>query len=88
MEIAELNVIKMPRIIQSLMFLMRIDHDAICEPDSNRLFWKSAKEHMKELCSGISNFRMLGKKEEQYKGYQTLNFCEKLINDYTPEDVE
>jgi hypothetical protein len=31
---------------------------------------------------------MLGKKEETYRGYQTLNYCEKLINDYTPEDVE
>jgi len=88
MEIAELNVIKMPRIIQSLMFLMQIDHDAICEPDSNRLFWKSAKKQMKDLCQRISEYKMLGEKAQSYKGYQTINYCEKLINDYTPEDVE
>ena len=25
------------------MFLMKIDRNEICEPDSNRLFWKKAK---------------------------------------------
>jgi len=65
------------------MFLMQIDHDAICEPDSNRLFWKHARTKLAQLYGKISEYVIMGKKEGEYKGYQTLNYCEKMINDYT-----
>lgn len=42
-EVQQQHVIKMPKIIQSLMFLLCMPRDQICEPDSNRLFWKAAK---------------------------------------------
>jgi hypothetical protein len=70
------------------MFLMQIDHDAICEPHSNRLFWKFAKRHTEELCGKIADYKMLGKKETDFKGFQTINYCEKLINDYQQEEVD
>jgi len=81
-EIAHLHVVKMPRIVQSAMFLMQIDHDSICEPHSNRLFWKTAKTRIDELCSKIASYKMLGKKETDFRGFQTINYCEKLVNDY------
>jgi len=87
-EIAHFHVIKMPRIIQSLMFLMQIDHDAICEPDSNRLFWKHAKKHITDMCRKMTDYKILGMKESEFKGFQTINYCEKLINDYTQEEVD
>lgn len=42
-EIKAMNVIRMPRIIQAAMFMLKIDRALICEPDSNLLSWKYAK---------------------------------------------
>lgn len=61
-EIGNLHVIKMPRIIQCLMFLMQIKRCDICEPASNRLFWKHAKTHLRDLASRIAEYKMLGQK--------------------------
>jgi hypothetical protein len=55
-DIQNLHTLKMPRIIQSLMFLMQIDHDEICEPHSNRLFWKSARTRMNELFAQMQKY--------------------------------
>lgn len=43
---------------------------------------------MKDLCQRVSDYKMLGEKAGDYKGFETINYCEKLINDYTPEEVE
>jgi len=67
---------------------MQIDHDTICEPHSNRLFWKTAKRHIDSLCQKIAEYKMLGKKESEFRGFQTINYCEKLVNDYTQEEVD
>jgi hypothetical protein len=87
-EISELWTIKMPRIVQSLMFLMQIDRNLICEPNSNRLFWKHAKLQIREMAKRIANYEMLGPKDGKYEGWQTINYCERLISEIQPEDVE
>ena len=68
-EIQNYHTIKMPRIIQALMFLMKIDHDSICEPHSNRLFWKHARTHIGELLNRVNEYVILGKKEDNFLGY-------------------
>jgi hypothetical protein len=42
------------------MFLMKIERKQICEPDSNRLFWKDAKKHLKNMAVKMADFKMLG----------------------------
>jgi hypothetical protein len=44
------------------MFLMQIDRKQICEPDSNRLFWKDAKKHLKTVAVRMTEYKMLGQK--------------------------
>ena len=39
----------MPRIIQAINFLNGIDRSVVCEPDSNKLDWKLAKEILVNL---------------------------------------
>lgn len=34
------------------------------------------------------DYKSLGSKPNKYSGYQTINYCEKLINDYHLEEVE
>jgi hypothetical protein len=87
-EIQNYHTIKMPRIIQALMFLMKIDHDSICEPHSNRLFWKHARTHIGDLLNRVNEYVILGKKEDNFLGYQTLNYVDKITGEITPEEVD
>jgi len=82
-------VIKMPRIIQSLMFLMKVPRTETCEPDSNKLFWKNAKKFLSgELQNQMSEYRVLGSKDVEFKAYQTINYTERLIEGIIQEDVD
>lgn len=41
-DIAGFRVLKMPRILQALMYLLGMCREDICEPKSNMFFWKKA----------------------------------------------
>ena len=43
---------------------------------------------MQEMLEKMSTYNPLGEKNGNYTGYQTLNYCEKLISDYSAEEVE
>ena len=44
LELREFNVIKMPRVLQSLFYLLEgYDRNDICEHNTNKFFWKKAK---------------------------------------------
>ena len=43
-QVKAFRVLKMPRILQSLFFLCKIERERICEPNSNKMSWKKAKE--------------------------------------------
>lgn len=34
------------------------------------------------------NYRVIGPKEEEYRAFQTINYCEKLIAEINQEDVD
>lgn len=42
-ELREFNVIKMPRIMQSLFYFLEYEREDICERGTNKFFWKKAK---------------------------------------------
>jgi len=42
-EIASYRVLKMPRILQALMYLLGMEREEICEPNTNLFDWKRAK---------------------------------------------
>ena len=43
LELRMFNVIKMPRIMQSLFYFLDYDRTQICEKDTNKFYWKNAK---------------------------------------------
>lgn len=43
MVLRDFNVIKMPRVIQTLFYLLSYKREDICEKGTNRFFWKKAK---------------------------------------------
>ena len=44
MDISDRNVIKMPRVMQTLFYLLRYDREEICEAGTNKLDFKKAKK--------------------------------------------
>ena len=43
---------------------------------------------MGELYTRISEYVILGKKEGEFRGFQTINYVEKIISDYEQETVD
>ena len=43
LDMKELNIMKMPRVLQALFYLWRFDREDICERDTNKLDFKKAK---------------------------------------------
>jgi hypothetical protein len=89
MILRDFNVIKMPRVIQTLFYLLKYNREDICEKGTNKFFWKKAKNLVDdEFISRLAYFNVLGPKEDEYQRYQTLNFLERNIEGIQPEDVD
>ncbi len=46
--IGEMQVTKMPKIVQSLLYLLGFTREEVCEPKTNCIFWKKAKIFLHE----------------------------------------
>ena len=61
---------KMPRVLQTLFYLLSYDREDICERDTNKLDFKKAKALIGEdLFEKMSKYNPLGQSEEQYTQY-------------------
>lgn len=87
----ESTVIKYQRVWQSLFYLLGVPREQICERDTNKLNWKLAKRQLEpaaRLLEKLVEYEAQGQKTEQYAYYHTLNFVEKNIEHYYPEDID
>ena len=83
------RVMKMPHIVQSLLFLVGVEREQVCEPGTNKLSWKKAKALLvDELPAMMAKYEIYGEKKGNYKPYQTINFCEKITSQFTQEEVD
>ena len=79
----------MPQIIQSLLFLTLNKREDICEPNSNQLSWKKSKHLITEsLPQAMATYSVWGQKKDEYKKYQSINYCEKLVKELVEDDVK
>jgi len=79
----------MPKILQSLMYLLGFTREEICQPNSQLFFWKKAKELiMEEVPAKMKQHRVLGAKEDDFKLYQKINYCEKIISGLEQETID
>lgn len=82
------HVIKTPLILQSLMYLLGFTREQICVPKTNQLFWKKARAFIdKDVPSRMAEFNIITEKNGEYKAYQTLNFCETVLQKHSEEDL-
>ena len=79
-EVGNMRVLKMPRILQALMYLLGISRETICEPNSNLFFWKNAVKQFKfQVPKLMCAYQVLGEKNGEFRAFNTLNYVEKLI---------
>ena len=79
MEFGKLYVVRFPRILQSLYYLLGNAREDICDVDTNKLSWKLARTQMMSGDKDSIYFKMneywpLGPKEAEHKEYQKLKF--------------
>ena len=85
------TVIKYSRIWQSLFYILKINREAVCEPDSNKLKWKLAKNLLSpksNLWDLMNEYEAVGQKDDEYREYQSINFIERNIENYYVEDAD
>ena len=89
MDIKELNIMKMPRILQTLFYLLRYDREEICERDTNALDFKKAKMLIGEdLFERMGKYCPLGENEADFKEFQKLTFLKRNIESLEEEKVD
>ena len=89
LDMRELNIMKMPRVLQTLFYLLSYDREAICERDTNKLDFKRAKALIGEdLFEKMSKYQPLGQSEAEYKQYQKLSFLRRNIESVEEEKVD
>jgi len=77
-----MNVIRMPRIIQAIMFMLQIPRAEVCKPNSNLLSWKHAAKKIDLMASRMLDLKVIGNNTGSYEVYETLNYCQRLLQNY------
>jgi len=76
----------MPRVFQSVFYMLGYKREDICERDTNKIEWKKAKNYLDDdFFKRIGEYDPFGPKEEDFTAYQRLSFIEKNIEMYEPE---
>ena len=93
MEFGKLYVVRFPRILQSLYYLLGNTREDICDTDTNKLSWKLARTQMMSGDKDSIYFKMneywpLGPKEAEHKEYQKLKFIQANIDQINEEEVD
>jgi len=82
------NVIRFPRIYQSFFYFLGYKREDICEPLTNKLFWKKAKNLWNEdLLNKLDKYTPQGTKEGPYTLYQKINFIESNMTKTSEQDL-
>ena len=89
LSLKELHVIKNPRILQTLFFLLGYKRGDICERETAKLDFKRARNLINDkLFQGIGSYCPFGPKEEEFLTYQKLSWLKKNIDSVDEEKVE
>lgn len=93
MNFGKLYVIRFPRIMQSLYYLLGNQREDICETETNKLSWNHARKLMiadgeDSIYYKMNEYWPLGPKEGEHKEYQKLKFIQSNIDQINEEDVD
>lgn len=82
------KVVKLENFIKAFFYFIEVKSEDICEPKTQKLFWKKAKNHWNDkLIEKMQNYKFEGPKAHDIKAYQRLNFIEKIVRDLDFEAI-
>ena len=83
------HIIKMPRILQTLFYLLKYDREQICERDTNKLCFKEAKMYINDgLFKAMANYNPFGDNKSEFKEYQKMAFLKKNLEGIDDDKVD
>ena len=83
------HIIKMPRILQTLFYLLKYDREQICERDTNKLCFKRAKMHINDgLFKAMANYNPFGPNNTSFTEYQKMAFLKKNLEGIDDDKVD
>lgn len=82
------KVVKLHNFIKAVFYLLEVKSEAICIENTQRLFWKKAKNLWNDsLIDKMQNYVFEGPKTTELKAYQTLNYIEKVVKETDHETI-
>lgn len=89
LDMKTLNIIKCPRVLQVLFYLLGYEREQICERDTNKLDFKQVKVLINEdLFERMAKYEPFGPREGDFKVYQKLAFLKKNLESVEEEKVD
>lgn len=89
LDLKDLNIMKIPRVLQSLFYLLGYTREDICERDTNMLDFKKVKSMIdNELFMKMSEYDPFGSRENEFKEYQKLSFLQRNSDSMEEEKVD
>ena len=83
------NIIKMPRVLQTLFYLLKFEREQICEHGTNKLDFKKAKKLINDsLFKAMANYNPFGPNHQEFKEYQKMAFLKKNLESLDEDKVE
>jgi len=82
-------IIKHPRVLQTLFYMLGYTREQICERGTNALDFKLTKELINEqLFQKMGTYKPDGPRDGEFKDYQKISFLKRNIQDLDEEKVE
>jgi len=89
LNLAKSTVIRLPRLWQSIFYLLGYEREQICLEGTNKLFWKNASRFLNEaFIENMVSYTPYGTRQGPFKQYQTINFIEKNLEGINGEEIE
>ena len=88
-DMRDLSIMKMPRVLQTLFYLLKYRREEVCERDTNKLDFKRIKPLIcEDLFDRMSNYKPFGPNGDEFEIYQQLDFLTRNIDNVIEEDVD
>lgn len=89
LDMKDLHVFKMPRVLQTLFYLLQFEREEIAEHETNKLDFKKAQSLIGDsLFQRMSEYNPLGQRDNQPKAYQKLSFLKRMVDSVEEDKVD
>jgi len=85
----KIKVFKYGKFMQALFYLLGFEKDKIVEEGTQKFNWAGCKDLInEEFLNKMTEYKIMGQKESEFKAYQTFNYVDMLLTDITQEQVD